>query len=628
MQPVGIARTEIEIVDLSVLVATGLKGIHAVAGVTKWGKIGKPTLVGSWPEFVKYFGGLSPDSLFPLICRRALESGAKLLVSSVGHYTDITDNTTLDGTPATGDITILATPETLASGDITITAAGTNGDVITLKVGALTIATYTKVAGDTPSDIATGLRASCNSLGATTNYSATSVGATLTTKAPAGTGATANGTTVTRTFSGGATMTTSVASYNLAGGVTAVVNEQSVWEADSIGEWGNDVTVTTVAAQSGNPAQVDITIAIAGYPDYTQSIKNFPKVPTAQDIDNLKQVYKYAYITAFTTSMPIGTVTLSGGAKSLAITTTDYVGDQIAETGIHAFDTSSLPTKISCPEIADPILDMALANYADARKDLIAVVRTPVGVDGATAVDYREGTGIYSHQPIDTWRAFMFTGGLYVIDPLDGQKKYIPELGDVLGCMSNRDNKQKEWFTFAGSKRGRIKNCLGVAYNLGSAARQASADLVDVRGINMVIEHPDFGVVAWGNSTLQKADTLLKHANVAELMIFLTRALKPLIQSELFDPNDIQTWKAIHRRVIPLMELVKNGRGIWKYLYQGDQDVDDVSQCTVNQPSNIDAGMYEFRIFVAPKVGMKYVGLKVAVTNSNVDFEIFEAEAI
>jgi hypothetical protein len=56
-------------------------------------------------------------------------------------------------------------------------------------------------------------------------------------------------------------------------------------------------------------------------------------------------------------------------------------------------------------------------------------------------------------------------------------------------------------------------------------------------------------------------------------------------------------------------------------LYQGDQDVDRVEDAVINDPDDIDAGLYKFRVFVAPKVGMKYAGVEIAVTNSGVDFE-------
>lgn len=505
MNPSGQARLEVEVIDLSVLINTGLKGVIGVLGITEKGPIGSTILIGSWADFVANFGGLLSYSLFPLICRRALEGGAKLKISRAAHYSDITDRTTVVGSKASGAIT-------------------TGLNVLT-------------------------------------------------------------------------------------------------FEALSIGAQGNGIKITTAAAANGNANEFDVTIDIAGQPQLQQVYKNLKKNPTLPQIDAFNNAVSFFKITTLVGDVTIGTVTLSGGLQDWTlITDVDYIGDAIAETGIHAFDKDFDITKICVPEMALPTIDMALANYADMRKDLMAIVRTPVGVTGDIAVQYREGNGIYSHPAIDTWRAMMFTGGLKVTDPYDNVVKFIPELGDICGLISTKDNKQNEWFSFSGPKRGRIKNALGVAYNFGTPARQTQGDLVDVRGINQVIDHPDFGVISWGNSTLQKADTLLKHANVAELIIFLTRSLKPLIQSELFDPNDIETWKNIYRRVKPLLDFIKEGRGMWDYLYQGDQDIDNISDAVVNQPSNIDAGQYILHIFVKPKVAMKYVGVKVAITNSGVDF--------
>jgi len=105
-------------------------------------------------------------------------------------------------------------------------------------------------------------------------------------------------------------------------------------------------------------------------------------------------------------------------------------------------------------------------------------------------------------------------------------------------------------------------------------------------------------------------------------MIFLTRALKPLIETEFFDPNDIQTWKNIYRRVSQLMEYLKANRGVYNYLYQGDQDIDTLDQAIVNESSNITAGQYKFNLFVQPIPALEYVGINVIVTNSGVSFEI------
>lgn len=505
MQPIGRARVEVDIVDLSVLVQTGLKGIVGVLGITERGDIsGEPRLIGSWPEYVKYFGGLISGSNFPLICKRALEAGAKLRIARITHFTDVDDPDTFDGVLATGTLTV----------DTDVTE----------------------------------------------------------------------------------------------------------WDAKSIGAWGNDLSVVIAASPDGDATKVQVTVSIDGYPSLTE-VLSIAAAPTADQIAVFNNTSKYVTLTAVTGSIVAGTVTFTTGADGGSVVTVDYSGSAIGQTGIHRFDGVSDINKIAVPDTAVPELDIALSAYADSRKDLIALVRTSVGVDGDAVVDYREGNGTYTHAAINSWRTIMVTGGLRVSHPTTGVPVEITAMGDVIGAMSVRDNKAYEWFTFGGPKRGLIKNALGVAYNFGSPARQLAFDNIDVHGVNAVIQHPTFGVVIWGNSTLYKNPSMLKHANVAELFIFIQRTLKPLIESEQFDPNDIETWKNIYKRVTPLLDYVKAQRGIWDYLYQGDQDIDDISQAQVNEPQNVDAGMYQFNLFLSPKVGMKYVGVKVAVTNSGVDFE-------
>lgn len=503
MNASGIARTELEIVDLSILIGTGLKGITAFLGITEWGEAGKSKLVGSWPEYQREFGGLLASTDFPLICKRALEAGAKLKISPARHYTDATDSDTLVGEKASVQH------------------------------------------------------------GGSTNY--------------------------------------------------------VEFEFFSEGTGGNKFTVVATAAANGVANEFDISITVSGMSFLNTIVyKNLPKSPSTDDIAAFNGRSKFIKIIAKGgTGIAAGSATLAGGTHdNSTVVAADYVGDASAQTGLHAFDQDMLATKIAVPEMANATIDTAIAAYVEARKDMLGVVRTPFGLDGDGVASWRS-TGA-----IDTWRMLAFTGGLRVTHPTSGLEVELAELGDVAGCMGVKDNKAKEWFSFGGQKRGRIRNALGVIYNFGAPALATQADLVDSRGVNMVLEHPSFGTVIWGNSTMQKAPTLLSHANVAELMIYLTRALKPITDAELFDPNDVDTWKAVWRNTVRVMEYVKTNRGVWDYKYDGDQLIDDVSQATVNTGDNIDAGQYIYNLFIKPKVGMKYAGIKVIVSNSGVSFDL------
>jgi hypothetical protein len=75
------AKITISEFDQSFNVARLLKGIIGVQGVTKRGPInGASTLMTSWPQFQKLYGGLMTTTDFPLYCKLMLDAGVKLRV--------------------------------------------------------------------------------------------------------------------------------------------------------------------------------------------------------------------------------------------------------------------------------------------------------------------------------------------------------------------------------------------------------------------------------------------------------------------------------------------------------------------------------------------------------------------
>ncbi len=516
MEAIGKARMETEVIDLSVLISSGLKGVTAVAGPTERGEVGKPKIVGSWTEYVANFGGLLTTDDFPFYCKRALDNRGRLLVCRLGHYTNIDDKTTLDGAKSEGGVII-----------------------------------------------------NTDTAGATVRIEA---------------------------------------------------------EAKSVGIWGDKVSLIGTPAFSGLAGAVDLTIALDGAPDLTEIIKDIVPV-TGDDLlaySAKSNLINFTVVAADTTAATTDPAYLGGGDNGADLTDADYLGSEIGGTGIHVFDNNNEANKIAIPGKAVPAIDYALVEYARKRGDMRAILRTPVGITGYVGIDYREVKSPFTcSQKIDSWYGTMIYGTITVADPfIVGGKKDISPIGDILGIYTNRDSKFREWYAGAGYKRGRLYNVLDIPYNLDASVRATEANLVDSRGLNMVINHTSFGPIYWGNGTLQIRNTLLKHENVAELIIYLIRNLPQFIETELFEPNDPATWAAIYRNVQPFLQAVKDGRGYYDYLWQGDQDVDDISECIVNKPADIDEGKYVARLFVKPTPAMKYVGVGIVVTKSGVSFDV------
>lgn len=95
-----LANASTSVTDTSVIANNKKYGICAMIGETERGAINKPTDISSWYEFQREFGGLMSTSNFPLVCKRALDGGAKIKVVKVAHYSNAADLSTLTGVKA------------------------------------------------------------------------------------------------------------------------------------------------------------------------------------------------------------------------------------------------------------------------------------------------------------------------------------------------------------------------------------------------------------------------------------------------------------------------------------------------------------------------------------------------
>jgi len=104
------ANVQFNIKNFTPGVSTPQPGIFYVLGLTKRGPVEQPdlevSLIRSWPQFERTFGGLMDTTDFPLLCKRALKRGAQLRVCN-------TDAASVAAVKATLQTISNATPEAL-----------------------------------------------------------------------------------------------------------------------------------------------------------------------------------------------------------------------------------------------------------------------------------------------------------------------------------------------------------------------------------------------------------------------------------------------------------------------------------------------------------------------------------
>jgi uncharacterized protein len=350
------------------------------------------------------------------------------------------------------------------------------------------------------------------------------------------------------------------------------------------------------------------------------TVTDVPSYATLADIEDFNTKSRFVKITStYGQLLATGGMTFTGGLEDYSnIAYGDYTGDAVTKTGWHSFDEITNYTRLA-------ILEHTPTQIVKQQEFLIAYAETvqrmsyfptPLGLTGYEAIDFRNRAGTYtgSNKP-DSWLSRLVYGDLNIKHPVTGATVMVSAISQWLGNAATKDATTKKiWLSEAGQARGRLNGVLSINYNLGTTARREEADAVDSAGISMAIQHPTFGFVCWGNSTLALGTTLLRHANIAELILEAVRITNRINEKELFEPNSVQTWKRIYRGVAKEMQAIQDGEGLYQFVYEGDQNADTVNDATVNTPESISNGEYQYNLYLYPTPALKYVLCRMNVT--------------
>lgn len=631
----GAASLNINIIDNTTTNRPAIKGLTAVIGETKLGEIGKPYTAGSWSEFLRRFGGLIADSDFPFYCQRALGSdtnpGAPLIVVPVGHYTNIANPATLQGTKATDTLTQLAVSETLATATVTVTAAGVAGNtiqILSFENYDKDLGTYTVGVAPTTTSVAAGIAAAIQAGTGTHGYTASAALAVVTITAPAGSGATANDFILSSEIVG--TVAATLGSFM--SGVTEADAGTLTVTAKSVQDGYNGIVIEVTAPVIPTADTVDITVF---HPESTSFNEVYRNVPTAPTQDQLDALSAQSYIVDFTSStgvLPVGSLTLAGGGYTIGnITSTDYLGNQVAKTGIYAFDDVSGFSRIAIPHKQIPALDAAISAYTLRPGKGFQSYHWAPSNNPDLALDYRNGTGVYSHQPLNTARSRMFFGNIKVLDPLTGLYRFITGMGDMLANRARVDRELGEWQADAQEPYGFISDAIALEVDLGTPGYATKLDQLINAGLNPIIKRNGF-IRLWANKTLQIAATKQQSDGVAGLLRLYEREFPALVDSSFFKSNIPPTWRLLYYNKVRPFNNDLGRRGAFNadnagtgkpygWDWRGDQDATFPTQYVVNSPANVDSGQYKAQLRIKPVNSLEWINVDVILTPTDISFE-------
>lgn len=272
-----------------------------------------------------------------------------------------------------------------------------------------------------------------------------------------------------------------------------------------------------------------------------------------------------------------GTYTLAAGVNGISdVASADYIG-AITTTGDRTgLELFSNPNNINVNIIIVPgVTAQAVQNKIISvcevdRKDSIAILDTPYGLNVQGAVNFMNGEGAYAARTsLSSSYACIYWPWIKIYDnynPTAGTDSdgyiWVPASGFAAAAMAYTDYSRDPWFPPAGPERGRIISALGIEYNC------EEGDIILMYGtpnnLNPIVEKDNI-IQIFGQKTLQRTASSKDRIGTRRMLLYSQRVVSSTLNNILWEPNDEVTWRRFVRVITPIFQTIKDRRGLYDF---------------------------------------------------------------
>lgn len=190
-----------------------------------------------------------------------------------------------------------------------------------------------------------------------------------------------------------------------------------------------------------------------------------------------------------------------------------------------------------------------------------------------------------------------FAGG---IQYYNNQGLNVPSdiAGTVLGIADSSNAKFGPWKSFVGMNRGVIYDGNGpVSPNYGVSSRYNQLNELAMNYANMVVVKDTANegkqTMLWHGFTSQVKQDSFRFISVLNLVLFLKKYLRPILESKIEEPNIWNTWKDLYLTVKPTLDDLVTREAMSEYTWLGDQDATKYEDLVVNTEAGVRNGKYK-----------------------------------
>lgn len=393
--------------------------------------------------------------------------------------------------------------------------------------------------------------------------------------------------------------------------------------ASSEGEWGNNLLIKIGPASKGNG--FCLSVHYGGEKANDQNLlEKFDRltIDSIEDIVNYESKYirveKDAWVEGTTSIKGSGkapknieTEKLAGGSNGLeGIDFTDFIGDAVAQNGLHAFDIIDDVNLIAIPDAANDTEILANVTnealiYCSNRRDCFFIADPPKGItDPTEMIKYKNNNNFTSSY------GSLYFPWVLVNDPIatdpdpKKRKRLVPPSGVVAGTYAYTDSTRGVHKAPAGIGEGYLDSIIGVE----TIINKTEQGKLNEAGVNVIRVLPE-GLCIWGARTMSK-DGEWKYINVRRLFLYLEESIDKGTQWVVFEPNDPGLWGKVQRNLNAFLTRVWRSGALFG---SSAEEAFFVKVDAENNPPEVrDAGQLIIEVGVAPVKPAEFVIIRVS----------------
>ena len=131
----------------------------------------------------------------------------------------------------------------------------------------------------------------------------------------------------------------------------------------------------------------------------------------------------------------------------------------------------------------------------------------------------------------------------------------------------------------------------------------------------VVKDTPNSGkqTMLWHCFTSQVKQDSFKFISIVQLIHYLKKLLRPILESKIEEPNYIPTWQDIYLQVKPELDDLVEQEAMSEYTWMGDQNATGYDDMQVNKEADVRQGKYKAILKFKEIVPMQEIEMTLSI---------------